>query len=1005
MIKQIFIGAALLAVLGAAAGNAAAAPLVRFKAFEGNVNIAGTQVSLREKNAGKNACTISASDSASLTLPFGATVKSAQLYWAGSGSSVDATVTFAGKTVTAPAERRYTSSVDGYAYFAAAADVTSLMTYMPSGAQSFSFGGLTVANGAPYCSKNPNDNVVLAGFSLLVVYTQKDEKYRTVNLYEGFEAMRNRSVTVAMGDYAPRAAGTDTGRLAYIVWEGDRTGRQRGDTVTYAGAELTNGSFAVNENAFNSKSSVNNDENSYGVDFDIFNLGSLPADKANSKAVFKTADDLVLLSMAALAVPSAPSSDLGIAKTQSGTMRVGETVDYTLAVTNNGPGPDRNFVIEDVLPDQLEYVSAAGTGWACSVSGQKIACTHAGDLANGATATVLIKAKVRTAGEVINTASVRGTNDAVPGNNSSTIKGNASAPVAAGGPYVFTSGPCTPGQAINPNPGTGCNLFAGPVVAGATEPLWVTKAVNNVAQALATSTTKLSLAFSLECNNPTTAANVTPKVGAKVADMLLPACGADGTAPASIPASAAKAFDVSSSIASVQVNFSYLDVGEVTLRVKAGTEIGGAVNFISKPRKFAFVSIKRLDNVANPGSTTLTQPGFAEVGEPFRVVVRALALDGTTTLPNFGNETAADGAKLVDHSLTLDPGTATGPASLIAEAGWQGSGEVARNFQWNELGVVHLRPRMTYLDGGAITADDATRVGRFYPSYFTTETSKGFNCIKRMACPGAAQQAIEQAIYSEQTFTVTLRAFGRNGEIIHFNPPGIPAITLTAVKAAGAPASDVLDGFASPVAEGMERSASFKLALPYDANKPRTSGWTAPTPIYVRATLPEIRAGAGNITISSLRTVPAESVEDGIMVLNGRLLVGNVIGSPLLRTPIPMRAQFWSGTAWENNTAFDDDSLIVAANVQFSSCRRSLRIDATTSSGENCNLSLLQPVANLSLAMPGNGMTTYILAPLKAGISGSADVFVKTTPWLPSTYGRVTFDQYTSPVIYVREMY
>lgn len=1007
--KKLFgrelLGAGMLAALTAVQG-ASAAPLARFKAFEGNVNIAGTQVSLRTKHAGKGACDISASDSASLTLPAGATITSAQLYWAGSGSTVDSAVTVNGKTVTAPAERRYTSSKDGYAYFAAAADITSLLPFTPSGTQTFTLGALTVANGSPYCSKNPNDNVVLAGFSLMVVYAHKDEKYRTVNLYEGFQAMRNESVTVAMGDYTPRTS-ADPGRFGYIVWEGDRTGQQKGDTVTYAGSQLTNGSFAVNDNAFNSKSSVNNDENSYGVDFDIFNLSSVPADKANSKAVFKTEGDLVLLGAAALAAPSAPSSDLAIAKTQSGNLRVGETVDYTLAVTNNGPGPDRNFVVEDVLPDSLEYVSAAGTGWSCSVAGQKITCTHAGDLQNGGTATVMIKAKVRTAGEVSNTATVKGTNDTNTSNNSSTTKGNASSPVVATGPYVFTKGMCPAGQAILPSTSSGaCALFAGPVVAGSKPTLYITKAANNISQAF--SATSISLGFALQCNNPTAAANVTPKIVASVEDQALPVCGANSADPAVIAASPAKPITVIASDASVGVKFTYPDVGEVTLLAKTGATIGGQATFVSIPARIDWVSIKRVDgNVDNPESDAMEEVGFAEVGEPFRVALRALPASGTALLPNFGNEIRSDSTKFLDGALALETQDLAAATYLKTVGGWQGNGELTRDFTWDRAGFIRLKPALTYLGGTKIATDDPRIVGRFYPSYFTTETSGGFACLKNMTCPTAAQLAVEQATYSERAFKVGVKAFGRNGEITPFDTSWIQPITLKAAKAPGS--AEELTGLTSTVDKTVERDASFRLAIGFNAKAPKPVPpltWTKPTAIYLRASAPENRAGKGPITISSRRVEPAPSVEDGIMVVNGRLLVGNVIGSPQLRTPIPMRAQFFSGAGnWENNTAFDDDEVVQAANVEFTSCRRGLRSDPALTVPENCNLSLLQPIANLSLAMQAGGATTYILQPMRAGVNGSADVWVRTQPWLPSSIGRVTYDQYTSPVIYVREMY
>ncbi|MFV8282899.1 hypothetical protein ACNKXS_15470, partial [Christiangramia marina] len=86
-------------------------------------------------------------------------------------------------TVTAPPERRYSSSIDGLTYFAAAADVTSLV----QGKTAFTFGGLSVSTADIYCSNKQKENAMVAGFALVVVYSHASERYRTVNVYEGLQ--------------------------------------------------------------------------------------------------------------------------------------------------------------------------------------------------------------------------------------------------------------------------------------------------------------------------------------------------------------------------------------------------------------------------------------------------------------------------------------------------------------------------------------------------------------------------------------------------------------------------------------------------------------------------------------------------------------------------------------------------------------------------------------------------------------------------------------------------
>ena len=109
--------------------------------------------------------------------------------------------------------------------------------------------------------------------------------------------------------------------------------------------------------------------------------------------------------------------DLSLVKdVVAGAVRTGHTVSFTINVTNHGPvvepGP---LVVTDNLPIGLEYVSAAGTGWTCEVSGQvssgqTITCTRPGPLAVGSTApTITVSAKVlATTGTLKNTATVKG---------------------------------------------------------------------------------------------------------------------------------------------------------------------------------------------------------------------------------------------------------------------------------------------------------------------------------------------------------------------------------------------------------------------------------------------------------------------------------------------------------------------------------------------------------------------------------------------------------------------
>jgi uncharacterized repeat protein (TIGR01451 family)/fimbrial isopeptide formation D2 family protein len=155
------------------------------------------------------------------------------------------------------------------------------------------------------------------------------------------------------------------------------------------------------------------------------------------------------------------SADLAISKTVSSASFVaGQSVSYSLAVTNLGPsaaaGP---VVVNDPLPAGTTFVSASGAGWTCDsiapgTVGATLHCTLPGPVLVGtppAAITVTIGLPSSQTADVTNTATVSSpTPDPVPGNNSSTVtttpttsadlsivKHHLTNPFVAGKPVVY----------------------------------------------------------------------------------------------------------------------------------------------------------------------------------------------------------------------------------------------------------------------------------------------------------------------------------------------------------------------------------------------------------------------------------------------------------------------------------------------------------------------------------------------------------------------------------------
>jgi uncharacterized repeat protein (TIGR01451 family) len=121
-------------------------------------------------------------------------------------------------------------------------------------------------------------------------------------------------------------------------------------------------------------------------------------------------------------VANANSSDMAIVKTASPSPTVpqGDTLTYTLAITNNGPASATNVTVADTLPSAVTYESVISNVGTCSEADSTVTCLL-GTMANAATATVTIVTMAGAPGVVTNTATVSADQtDPVTSNNTSS---------------------------------------------------------------------------------------------------------------------------------------------------------------------------------------------------------------------------------------------------------------------------------------------------------------------------------------------------------------------------------------------------------------------------------------------------------------------------------------------------------------------------------------------------------------------------------------------------------
>lgn len=986
-------------------------PVSLFESFAGNVNFAGTQKTIRTGSNQSSPCSVTNQNSwVSTTLsgiPAGSTILRAHLYWAGSGATADYSVAMEGRVaanVNAAANRRYTAAANGRSYFGGAADVTSLIHSGGNG--TYRFRRLSVDTATSFCQVEG----VTGGFALLVIYSNPNQTFRVLNVYEGFQPTYYSNVVLTLSNFRiPNPIGTATGRIGHITWEGDSTlGNTNAENLFFNEVEM----YDANNpryNQFNSSSNINNDTLSYGIDFDAYTVAPPVIQSGQTVATtrYQSGQDLVLLHSEVVAVPNVPVADLSISMTVANSvMTQGVANSYQITVANNGPNSEPGpIVVSDTVPSELTINAVSGTGWTCNVAGQVVTCQRAGPIASGVTLspiTLSVTPNVAP-GIMENTATVAGQNfDNNTENSSATVMTGSAA-----GDYVFTDGACVPDLSFSHSSQT-CSLYSfGPHTAGtqlgniyitALSSTGVPKRLHN------NQNVTVNFYFGLTCINPTTTASVVPQFSARTS---MSACASSGSKPVGTTNSPV-VFTKGTASSSVPYTFSYFDVGRVELyMVDSSGATGSSGQFVVKPASIAITSITAASG-ANPANPTSTGAVFAAAGEPFSMTLVARATNNLAT-PNFGRESPAAAFK-VDVAVATDPATSLPYADMqnmpSAALGTptvgaiNGGAAIGTGYSFSEVGIIRLTPGVlndNYLGAGSVTGI-AVNVGRFSPHHFDTSVDAPMPvCMTAMACPSGVGAA-----YSGQPFSVevTARTAG-NAVAQNYQGKFARAVSLSTMASNGGtvPSGPADSTFAngaiaaSAFSDGKVTIATptytFPATASFSSANPRAyADWAAPTTIHLRA----VENGGDGVTSN----LGAGSEEDAVHILAGRLQVANAYGSDLLNLPVAVKAQYWTGGAtgrWEHNTS-DGVSIVTPtlANLEFTSCTGSLTSTCTLSPLTTTPFTLVNGAGVLRFAPPGGG-------------GGSVLVKSKSPVWLPSTQGRVTFGQKKSPVHYIREVY
>jgi hypothetical protein len=356
------------------------------ESFAGNLSFALTGGSFRTTQNNQDACTRTTSSSNPLsTIPAAASIKTAYLYWAASSSNnsyVDSSVSFNNQTVTA--NRTYTDSSGTNYYYSGVANVTNIVKSSRNGIYTVS--GVDIYASTARC----NNQTVLGGWSLLVIYEDSNEDFSVLNVYEGFQYFQRdatySSLTLSPSNF--KLPSNPKGQHAHITWEGDDTIGNDGEGLTFEGYDLydTSGGNSLG-NQFDSYSNIEGGLTTYGVDIDSYDVSAyLTAGATSVSTTYTAQQDGVLLSAEVIKVSNIPVADLAITTSEATGWTQGSSISKKLTISNNGPNdvPANSVRFTTTLPSQLSFDGTQGdTKWACTQSGQQLTCIYQNKLRSG----------------------------------------------------------------------------------------------------------------------------------------------------------------------------------------------------------------------------------------------------------------------------------------------------------------------------------------------------------------------------------------------------------------------------------------------------------------------------------------------------------------------------------------------------------------------------------------------------------------------------------------------
>ncbi len=315
-----------------------------------------------------------ARSTAMLTIPSGATVTHAFLYWAATNTSgtADTQVLLerpgtSGFSTTVDALQSWTPGANNA--YQSVADVTALVQQYGSGAYRVS--DIDVA---PFA--NVSKDVLFGGWWLAVFYKLDTDTFRDLALFDGFDVVKsgsNQSATLS-GFLVPNTG--FTGKLGVVAFEGDATGS--GDKLLFNNVALSDAQNPVN-NFFNGTRSwlgapvsvagdlpqlTGTPQSMAGVDLDVVDVTAhLTQGQSSAPLQATTSGDTYFLGGFITSIstnaPDFSTSTKTATDVNGGLLVPGDVLRYTITAANTGNDASAKTIVTDPLPPQVTFVSGS----------------------------------------------------------------------------------------------------------------------------------------------------------------------------------------------------------------------------------------------------------------------------------------------------------------------------------------------------------------------------------------------------------------------------------------------------------------------------------------------------------------------------------------------------------------------------------------------------------------------------------------------------------------------